>query len=194
MSSEDPRCLAEEANRATSSVCAGRPRPCGGLRLYACGIREAQEVITTAQNRPPLSIATVSADPPEGIPRGARRYHMPLFAPVDLLRQSASELAAFCRFVDAGLAEGSVYVHCEMGASRSVCTTIFYLMTLGVPLRDAVLGVASTRGCIDFSSIDVIALQRLEGRVAEVRELLADIPTSKLADCEALSQAFQQRL
>lgn len=160
-------------------------------------------MITTVQNRHPLPIATVSATPspsppspppPEEIPRGTRRYHhRPLYAPVDLLRQSAPELAGFCRFVDAGSRRGR-FTPTARWASRSGCTTIFYLMALGVPLRAAVLGVAATRGRIASSPMDVIALQRLEGRVAEVRELLADIPASSLAGREALSQAFQWRL
>lgn len=113
------------------------------LYLGALGATTELQSLTSANIKTIISITEADVRKHEGIVY--HKYDLPDTREAQLLRHWPE----ICAKIDAGLAIGSVLVHCNMGVSRSGATVIAYVaQRLGLSHQEALAKVRACRSCV----------------------------------------------
>jgi protein-tyrosine phosphatase len=122
----------------------------------------ADEATRLRQSANIKTVVDLAAEHTETLPFREAHYHsLPV---LDAMPPTADQLAAAIRAIDAGLADGSVYLHCALGYGRSGTVAAAYLIHAGAAadvkqaialLKQARPGVVLSRGqrdaVVDFA-------------------------------------------
>jgi hypothetical protein len=113
------------------------------LYLGALGATKEPEPLKSANIKTIVSITEAEVRRHEGI-----AYHS-YALPDTIEAQLLQHWPEICAKIDAGLAIGSVLVHCNMGVSRSGATVVAYVARrLGLPHQEALARVRACRSCV----------------------------------------------